>query len=148
MGMKQPIKNAQRHYFFLNPYNDTAFCKCPKCRGKTKIRKFPLVIHIDPGQLFVLNKLSRYCTSCDLIIAKQAEIESYMAQTFEKNAPEIRGNKYLVMGTLERKDWQVVKRGELVPNETIDLMYLFKDLWRFEPVCATWHPPEKKDRQQ
>ena len=34
-----------RHYFFLNPYEDAAFTRCPKCETKTMVRKFPLVIH-------------------------------------------------------------------------------------------------------
>jgi len=31
------------HYFFLNPYQDMAFTRCPKCKEKTKIRKHCLV---------------------------------------------------------------------------------------------------------
>ena len=46
--VNKPYKT--RHYFFLNPYEDYAFTKCPKCDEKTKVRKFPLAIHIDPGQ--------------------------------------------------------------------------------------------------
>ena len=50
-----------RHYFFLNPYEDCAFTKCPKCNNSTKVRKFPLVIHIEPLQFLVLNKNCKYC---------------------------------------------------------------------------------------
>ena len=56
----------RRHYFFLNFYKDAAFTKCPKCEAKTVVRKFPLVMQIEPQQLLVLNKKCRYCTSCDL----------------------------------------------------------------------------------
>ena len=84
----------RRHYFFLNPYEDAAFTKCPKCDDKTKIRKFPLVIHIDPQQLLLLNKKCRYCVKCDLIIAKKTELESLMTACFEESKPEIRGNNY------------------------------------------------------
>lgn len=44
--VKHKKKIKTRHYFFLNPYEDCAFTRCPKCNNKTKIRKFPLVIHI------------------------------------------------------------------------------------------------------
>jgi len=64
----------RRHYFFLNPYEDAVFTKCPRCHNETKIRKFPLVIHIDPQQLLLLNKKCRYCDKCDLIIAKKSEL--------------------------------------------------------------------------
>jgi uncharacterized protein with PIN domain len=69
----------KRHYFFLNPYEDQAFTRCPKCNGKTKIRKFPLAIHIEPGQIFGLNKHCKYCPVCDLIIGDRSDIEHLMA---------------------------------------------------------------------
>jgi len=66
----QGIKfERRRYYFFLNPYGDAAFTKCPKCESSTKIRKSSLVIHIDPQQLLLLNKKCRYCVKCNLIIA-------------------------------------------------------------------------------
>lgn len=51
--------SKEKHRFFLRPYEDAAFTKRPKCESKTKLRKSPLVIHIEPGQLFVLNKHCR-----------------------------------------------------------------------------------------
>lgn len=104
LNSKEPAR--RRHYFFLNPYADCAFTRCPKCQGKTKICKFPLVIHIDPRQLLLLNKQCRYCPCCDLIIAKKSELESLMAACFEEKKPDIIGNGYLVMGVVERKDWR------------------------------------------
>ena len=37
-------KQPPRHTFFLNPYTDARFSKCPKCEGKTRQKKLPLVI--------------------------------------------------------------------------------------------------------
>ena len=79
------IKNPTKHYFFLNPYKDCAFTKCPKCDNKTKLRKFPLVIHVEPYQIFFLNKNCKYCTDCDLIIVKQSKIETLMACQLKKS---------------------------------------------------------------
>jgi len=129
----------RRHYFFLNPYEDAAFTKCPKCENKTKIRKFPLVIHIDPQQLLLLNKKCRYCVTCDLIIAKKAELESLMVACFEESMPEIMGNNYLVMGVAERRDWLEGKKGKMPQGETIECMLVFKDVLNFEPVRAGWY---------
>ena len=75
-------KLKKKHKFFLNPYSDCAFTKCPKCETKTKVRKFPLVIHIEPQQIFLLNKQCKYCPNCDLIIVKKQEIESLMTASF------------------------------------------------------------------
>ena len=129
----------RRHYFFLNPFEDAAFTKCPKCEDKTKIRKFPLVIHIDPEQLLLLNKKCRYCVKCDLIIAKKSELESLMVACFEESKPEIIGNNYLVMGVAEKRDWLEIKKGKMPQSETIDRMLILKDFLNFEPVRAGWY---------
>jgi hypothetical protein len=140
MTKRDSITQKRKHYFFLNPYEDAAFTKCPKCDSKTKIRKFPLVIHIDPQQLFLLNKQCRYCTRCDLIIARKSELESLIATAFEKLNPQIRGNDYLVMGVAEKSDWQESKKGNISEGETIERMLVFKDVWNFELIPAGWYP--------
>lgn len=129
----------RRHYFFLNPYEDAAFTKCPKCESKTKVRKFPLVIHIEPRQLLLLNKQCRYCPGCDLIIAKKADVESLMSASFEESRPEIIGNDYLVIGVVDRKDWREGKKGKLLDSETIEQAYVFKDVLNFEPAHFGWY---------
>ena len=60
-------KQPPRYRFFLNPYTDARFMKCPQCLAKTRQRKLPLVIHIEPLQLVALNKTCRYCPHCDLL---------------------------------------------------------------------------------
>ncbi len=134
----------KRHNFFLNPYSDCAFTKCPKCETKTKIRKFTLVIHIEPQQLFILNKHCKYCPSCDLIITKKQEIESFIAVVTSQSNPQIIGNNYLVMGTVDRKDWKEGNQGALSPSEIIKRMYVFKNVWNFEVIPAGWYPAQEK----
>jgi hypothetical protein len=129
----------RKHYFFLNPYEDAAFTKCPQCGENTKIRKFPLAINIDPEQLLLLNKKCRYCVKCDLIIAKKSELESLMVASFEQSKPEIIGNDYFVIGVAERKDWLEGKQGKVPQSETIERILVFKDLLSFEPVRAGWY---------
>ncbi|MCC5655091.1 hypothetical protein LC609_36110 [Nostoc sp. XA013] len=142
---KNPAKTIKkRHRFFLNPYSDCAFTKCPKCDSKTKLRKFPLVIHIEPKQLFLLNKQCKYCPSCDLIIAKKQEIEPLMAATFIQTNPQIVGNNYVVMGTVDKKDWKEGDKNLLSPSEMLGRIYFFKDVWNFEVIPAGWYPNEEK----
>ncbi|MCC5605014.1 hypothetical protein [Nostoc favosum] len=142
---KKPDKTIKkRHRFFLNSYSDCAFTKCPKCDSKTKLRKFPLVIHIEPKQLFLLNKQCKYCPSCDLIIAKKQEIEPLMAATFVQTNPQIVGNNYVVMGTVDKKDWKEGDKNLLSPSEIIGRIYVFKDVWNFEVIPAGWYPNEEK----
>ena len=135
--------NKTRHYFFLNPYEDCAFTKCPKCEHSTKIRKFPLVIHVDPHQIILLNKKCRYCVNCDLIIAKQSEVESLMIICLEKVNPDVIGNDYLAMGVVDSKGWKEGNNGKLDSAETLDRAYFFKDLLKFDLVPGGWYPESK-----
>jgi len=135
----------RRHYFFLNPYQDCAFTKCPQCDAKTKVRKFPLVIHIEPQQMFILNKQCKYCVNCDLIITKQSEVEPLLTTGFVEINPDIIGNDYLVMGTLDKKDWRKGDKKEIDSSEAFKRMYVFNDHLDFEIVPAGWYPDEKKD---
>lgn len=135
-GMKS---ERRRHYFFLNPYEDAAFTKCPKCGINTRIRRFPLVIHINPQQLLLLNKKCRYCVNCDLIIIKKSELESLMIACFKELKPEIIRNDYLVMGVAERKDWLESKKGKMPQGEIIARMLVFKDVLNFELVLSGWY---------
>lgn len=126
--------DRRKHYFFLNPYEDAAFSKCPKCDRKTLVRKFPLVVHVEPRQIFILNKKCRFCTKCDLIITRKSELESLVATAFEDNRPEIIGNDYLVMGTLEKHHWRQRDKVANDENEIIELMCVFKDALNFKPI--------------
>ena len=134
-----------RHFFFLNPYSDVAFTKCPKCDGKTRLRKLPLVIYIEPDQMLVLNKTCRYCPGCDLVIAKQNELEPLMAATFAERRPEVVGNEYLVVGTLDRSDWREQTReppDAMAPLDVLDRAWIFKDHLHFEMTGGWMRAPE------
>lgn len=136
------MKNKKKHKFFLNPYEDCAFTRCPKCDAKTKVRKFLLVISIEPKQLLVLNKQCKYCVGCDLIIVKKKDIESLMLECFPQLNPDSIENQYLVMGTVDRKYWQKVKKQPLQPPDFVDKIDIFKDIWNFEVIPAGWYPNE------
>lgn len=136
------LKGA-RHYFFLNIYDDVAFTRCPKCEEKTKIRKHCLVIHVEPKHLFSLNKSCRCCPKCDLIIVKQADLESLLGAICELYAPDIIGNEYFVFGTMDRKDWKDAQTGKINQQEGIRRSYPFKGVWKFEVSPAGWYPEKQ-----
>ena len=131
-------KHKERYYFFLNPYNDCAFTRCPKCETKTKVRKYCLLIHIDPHHLISLNKSTKYCPYCELIILKKEELEQLLSAICEERFPEIIGNEYLVLGTMDRADWKEGLKGTMMTNEAIEYVYLFKDIWSFEVEPRGW----------
>ena len=144
--MTKQKQQQTKHYFFLNPYEDSAFTKCPKCDNKTKLRKFPLVIHIEPNQFLVLNKICKYCTECDLIITKQLEIETLMAGRFEKVVPSVVGNKYVVFGTLDKNQWLKYSKTPTDPSEVVNQVYVFKDVLKFELAPRGWYKDDSLKR--
>ena len=123
-----------RYCFFPNPYKDNAFSRCPQCGRKTKIRKFPLVIHVDPDQVLLINKKCRYCVKCVLIITKKEELESMMVMSIEDKRPEVIGNDYLALGVLSKENWHAGNKGNLNAKEIIERVEIFKDVLNFEPV--------------
>ncbi len=128
-----------RFFFFLNPYADVAFTRCPKCEAKTKQRKLPLVIHVEPQTICVLNKTCRFCPACQLVIARQPEIEPMLQAMVDNGSPSIKQGEYLVIGTLDRADWRAGQKGEWSPAEAIDRAWVFEDHWNFV-VQGGWGP--------
>src|SRR3989338_6160165 len=114
-----------RYYFFLNPYTDAAFTKCPKCDNKTKIRKFPLVALFEKTKvIFNLNKICRFCHYCQLIIAKKEEIEPIVERMCQKIGD------IFVCGTLDKEDFRYVQDGGRNCN-IMKRVHPFKDVWDF-----------------
>lgn len=132
-------KQPPRYRFCLNPYTDVRFTTCPQCRGKTRVRKLPLVIHIDPLQLVALNKTCRYCPRCDLLIAHRDELEAWLAAYFGRQKPEVVGNEYLVIGTVDRAAWLRGTRAALTTQEMLEHLHDFAEVVRFEPA-PRWGP--------
>ena len=141
MGIPRLGKQPPRYKFFLNPYQDARFTRCPKCEAKTRQKKLPLVIHIDAWGMFVLNKTCRFCPGCQLLIAHKDELEGYLAAFFERQAPEIVGNDYLVIGTLDRADWKWGAQGTVTTDDMIERLHDFEDVLCFE-LAPHWMPPK------
>lgn len=131
-----------RYHFFLNSHKESAFTRCPNCEAKTLIRKFPLVIDIEPQQIFVLNKKCQYCKSCDLIIAHKHQVETLMAASFENKKPEIIGNDYQVIGTLKKSVWR--DRNSIKNDiEVVENILIFNEIWYFKPTGNRWCPSKR-----
>ena len=140
--MKRLGKQPARYTLFLNPYRDVRFSACPGCGAKTRQRKLPLVIHVDPMDLIALNKTCRFCPACDLLIVHRDEIEALLAAHFSAHEPEVIGNDYLIIGTLDRSDWRKGCQVPLSLKEMIEHLHDFKESVRFEMQRA-WMPAER-----
>jgi hypothetical protein len=92
----------------------------------------PLVIHVDPHNPVAIHKSCRYCPPCDLLIAHQDEVEAELAAIFARRAPELVGNSYLALGTLDRDVW---KRGVAEP---LPIQEMLEHLHDFAEVLELW----------
>lgn len=136
-------KQSPQYRFFLNPYEDMRFTKCPQCDNKMHQRKVPLLIHIDPTYLLSLNKTCRYCPHCDLLIAHQNDVEHFLASYFMQQKPEVVGNDYLVVGTLDKTTWMRGTQQQMSMQETLDALHDFKEVVTFK-VTGGWMRDEAK----
>jgi len=133
--------------FILNPYPDVRFTRCPGCGGKTRQRKLPLLIHIEPNQLLALNKTCRYCPSCDLLVAHQDEIEGVLAAFLGVGEgtgvrAEVSEDDYFVLGTVERKAWREGVRQPRSIEEMREATHDFKEYREVHVSPGGWFPEE------
>ncbi|NWF69495.1 MAG: hypothetical protein HXY40_10450 [Chloroflexi bacterium] len=140
-------KLPPKHLFFLNPYEDARFTQCPKCGQKTRIRKFPFAIHIDPHVLMTLNMSGPYCPRCDLIILHKDKVERLLVAAFTQRDPSIIGNDYLMIGTTERSYWRKASTQGGTYQELFDNLHDFKEVLSFEPRRWVWAPDEKDPKK-
>jgi len=125
-------KQPPQYRFFLNPYRDARFTTCPQCGLRTRQRKCPLVIHIHSVPTLILGKTCRYCVTCDLLIAHQDQVEEQIALYAASSHPEITGNNYLVMGTLDRPEWRKGIQDPLSIQEMVEHLHDFKEVVTFQ----------------
>jgi hypothetical protein len=132
-------KQLPRYRFFLNPYEDMRFTRCPQCDNTMHQRKLPLVIHVDPMQMISLNKTCRYCPYCDLLIAHQDDVEHFFAE----QQPEVVGNDYLVLGTLDKPAWKRGTQQPMTLQKMLEVLHDFKEVVTFK-LKRGWVRDERK----
>ncbi len=131
---RQLGEQCPRYDFFLNTYQDTRFTICPRCQSKTRLRKFSLVVNVNPKHTAILDKQCRFCNSCDLLIVHQTQLEQRIATEFMTINPEAIGNDYQVIGTLDRAEWNQGKQDPLSVERVIAYLHDFNKVVSFERV--------------
>jgi hypothetical protein len=127
-----------RYSFALNPHVRDRFTKCPSCDASTRIRKLPLVVHVEhPGgpRLVLLNKTCRLCLICETLIVDRVELESIIAAGLSAtvNPPD-----YVVLGTIDRRTWRRGLRGDTELPDIREHMADFKKYLKVDVVPAHW----------
>jgi hypothetical protein len=140
---------SPRFTFILNPYKDFRLSKCPLCHRPTHMRKFALLIHIEEWGLLAFGKTCRYCSPCELIIAHQDELEGELVRLFETHAPEVIGNPYLMLGTVENKRWkESLSRGGDELKQTLEHVSEFKKILDLKIEGGGWAPESLKSESK
>jgi hypothetical protein len=127
-----------RYSFALNPYADARFTKCPRCGAKTRVRKIPLVVHVDSLGLFILRKTCRLCVVCETLIAHQGEIEPLIDAFRRRQGANNRQGAYVVLGTVECRVWRRGLSGGMPPDELFRHMADFKAYLRIDRTPGGW----------
>lgn len=107
-----------------------------------KVRKIPLLIHIEPYQLMTLRKTVKLCPPCDLLIVHQDELERELAIAFHCRRPEIMGNPYVVLGTLEVAEWKHSMQDPGTPEATIEKHHPFREVLELHVSPGGWFAPD------
>ena len=137
-------KLPPRYSFILNPHAGTRLSKCPLCEKLTYPRKFAFFIHVDGWGPMALGKTCKYCSRCELIMMHQDELEAELAYGFSKFSPEVIGNEYIVLGTIERKVWQAGVRGSGTEfGEVLKHTADFKRVYDLEYDPGGWYPADE-----
>ncbi|MBL6983508.1 MAG: hypothetical protein ISR58_20195 [Anaerolineales bacterium] len=141
--MTQLGKQPPLYRFILNPFDDVRFSTCPECGQRTLLRKVPLVVHVDPIQPVMLNKHCRYCPDCDLLIAHQNELEHLLVLTFQQRAPEVMGNDYLVLGTVDKDTWRKQQKEPIPVGQLPEHLHDFREVLKLNYAPAGWYPDDQ-----
>jgi hypothetical protein len=126
-----------RYSFVLNPHVRERFTKCPSCDTSTRIRKLPLVVHVeDPSgpRLVLLNKTCSLCVVCETLIVDRVELESVIiAAGFSAT---VSPPDYVVLGTIDRRTWGRGLRGGAELPDIREHMADFKKYLKVDVVPA------------
>ena len=132
MGVLPP-----RYSFLLNPHPNERSTRCPRCNAKMRVRKIPLVIHVNPITLVTLRKTCRLCVVCEMLIAHKAEMDNLIDGL---RGDQAEAREYLVLGTLELKTWRQGLSGSATAEQIRGHMADFKAYMQVEVTPRHWSP--------
>jgi hypothetical protein len=129
-----------KYSFVLNQDSGARFTRCPRCDAHTRVRKLPLVIHVDRRDgpsLLLLGKTRRLCVVCEVLVAHEAEITGLLAAAGVSGAGET--PSYVVLGTVARRVWRAGLIGGGALDEVRARMADFREHLRVEVAPGGWY---------
>lgn len=146
--MSKPRRNTNRHRmgalpprysFLLNPHVRERFTKCPSCDASTRIRKLPLVVHVEHSggpRLVLLNKTCRLCVICETLIVDRLALENVIIAAGLSTT--VKPLDYVVLGTIDPRTWRQGLGGDAEIPDIREHMADFKKHLKVDVVPARW----------
>lgn len=128
------LPEAERYTFFLNPYPDHRFTRCPRCGEKTHERNRVLVVQLGPGLILPAMVTCRYCASCDLLIAHQDELAAATRRMLPPEEQEATGETMEVIGTVDRGRLRGGEIEDATPQEALEAFRPIRELVNFDLI--------------
>jgi len=94
------------------------------------------VIHVEDFGLVLLGKTCRLCLGCETLVVHQANLEQLIRVAAGHGARQ----KYVVLGTVDRRVWRRGLKGRVAPAEMTQHMADVKTYLRVEFTPAGWYP--------
>jgi hypothetical protein len=136
---ERPVETGEeRHQFLLNPYRDERLTSCPLCKAPTKVRKFALAVHVEPGALVAQGLPCRYCPDDDLLIVHQDVLEAEMGAALTERLPDFAGKPYVVLGTFDRDQWRKGLRTGTPLQDPLGALHPFRKQLTLQVEPARW----------
>lgn len=129
-----------RYSFFLNTHATERFTRCPRCKATTRLRKIPLVVHVESYGLLLLRKTCRLCVACEMLIAHEAEMNRVIDSLAARSGSRA---EYLVLGTLGSGTWREGMTGGVSLEEVKSNMADFMAYMRVEITPRNWAPRDE-----
>lgn len=123
----------KEYSFFLNEFTDIRFSICTNCKKRTFLRKIPLVVHLDPHYLHVINMSCKLCENCKILVINKDKIVPLIKLCMDSRKVTLEPDfKFVIMGHLDKKMWRICSKTQLEPCETLNAMYKFKQELKLE----------------
>ncbi len=90
--------------------------------------------------MMVLGKTCSYCARCEFIICHQEDLEDQLVQAFERLSPDVIGNEYVVVGTVERASWKKGMAETVLLEETLKHTADIKEYLVLQDPRMRWGP--------
>ncbi|MFT4639886.1 MAG: hypothetical protein ACI8T1_003211 [Verrucomicrobiales bacterium] len=126
-----------RYICAINPFQHR-FSRCLYCEGRTQIRKFALLIHVDPKGLFPTRITCKYCRPCGLVIVHKHELEAILRDALAQVSPDQVHSPFFIIGTIDMRTWTKLHNGSIHPQALKQFTSDFLNVTQIQRKVGGW----------